>query len=394
MPDADDNPAGDLRPELPRPGAALRRVRADRRGVRTPAAHLAAALARRPAQPVRGAQPEVPPAGVRAPRVDLRDDARPRSRRLVLRRGRGRLLGGVARARDRRSRSTRSARCCPATRWAAGPPTSSGSGLPGPVREGGRDGRPAGVRHPRHRGRGAAGRSGPVHRRRHVGAAARATPGGCRTSSPTARADQLVPVAGVVEQVADIDGAGAAPPLRAVSRRSTTSPGRPPTCSPRPPRTWAPGSGPAIPGRITYSWFPHLRRPELGIGPTGVYWVRGLRARNAGPVCSPPSTSPPPPDPTRRSPRCGRPVRCVTSDTPPVAGTFSELAWQLGARPAPQRRITARLVDVAALSFTLGRAGIAPGQTATISVQTDGPTTLGLTGLAPGQRGPGRRPHA
>ena len=41
---------------------------------------------------------------------------------------------------------------------------------------------------------------------------------------------------------------------------------------------------------------------------------------------------------------------------------------------------------MAALSFTLGRAGIAPGQAATISVQTDGATTLGLTGLAPGQR--------
>jgi hypothetical protein len=90
------------------------------------------------------------------------------------------------------------------------------------------------------------------------------------------------------------------------------------------------------------------------------------------------------PDPAVTPVRTSGPV--LTSDTPPVAGTFSELAWQLGSRPAPQRRITARLVDVSALSFTLGRAGIAPGQAATISVQTDGATTLGLTGLAPGQR--------
>jgi hypothetical protein len=48
--------------------------------------------------------------------------------------------------------------------------------------------------------------------------------------------------------------------------------------------------------------------------------------------------------------------------------------------------ITAHLTDVAALSFTLGRAGISAGKQARIAVQTDGPTTLGLTGLAAGER--------
>ena len=30
-------------------------------------------------------------------------------------------------------------------------------------------------------------------------------------------------------------------------------------------------------GRITYTWFPDLSRADLGIGPTGVYWIRGIR---------------------------------------------------------------------------------------------------------------------
>jgi hypothetical protein len=140
------------------------------------------------------------------------------------------------------------------------------------------------------------------------------------------------------------------------------------------------------PGRITYTWFPHLTRPGLGIGPTGVYWVRGLRARGAGPgvLASIDVSTAAHPDPAVTEVRTSGPV--VTPDTPPVVGTFSELAWELGTRPAVQRRITARLTDVAALTLTLGRAGIRPGQTATVTVQTDGPTRLGLTGLAAGQR--------
>jgi pimeloyl-ACP methyl ester carboxylesterase len=198
-------------------------------------------------------------------------------------------------------------------------------------------------------------------------------------------ADQLVPVAGVVEHVADIDGLGLRhrfelyPALDHLAWAAAD-------LFASPAAHMGAGKRTRDPGRITYSWFPHLRRPELGIGPTGAYWVRGLRARNAGPgvLASVDITSAARPDPAVTPVRASGPV--LTSDTPPVAGTFSELTWQLGSRPAAQRRITARLVDVAALSFALGRAGIAPGQAATISVQTDGATTLGLTGLAPGQR--------
>lgn len=140
------------------------------------------------------------------------------------------------------------------------------------------------------------------------------------------------------------------------------------------------------PGRITYSWFPNLSRDDLGIGPTGVYWIRGLHARDQRPgrLASLDVTSSARPDPAVTPARTSGPL--VTSDTPPLAGTFQELAWQLGARPTAQSTITAQLTNVSILSYRLGRAGIAPGQRATLSFASDGPVQLGLSGLAPGQQ--------
>jgi hypothetical protein len=140
------------------------------------------------------------------------------------------------------------------------------------------------------------------------------------------------------------------------------------------------------PGRITYSWFPDLTRADLGIGPTGVYWVRGLQARDRRPgqLASIDVTSAARPDPAVTAVRSTGPL--VTTDTPPLIGTFGQLLWQTGGTPAARREITAHLTNVSVLSFQLGRAGIGPNQTATISVDSpDGPVQLGLAGLGPGQ---------
>ena len=75
----------------------------------------------------------------------------------------------------------------------------------------------------------------------------------------------------------------------------------------------------------------------------------------------------------------------VTADTPPLTGTFRQLTWQLGPGPVARAEIVAQLINVSVLSFQLGRAGISPGQRATMSVTSDGPVRLGLAGLAPGQ---------
>ena len=140
------------------------------------------------------------------------------------------------------------------------------------------------------------------------------------------------------------------------------------------------------PGRITYTWFPDLSRADLGIGPTGVYWIRGIQARDkaAGKLASLDVTSNAHPDPAVTPVRSSGPL--VTTDTPPLVGTFQQLLWQLGATPATHSEIHAQLTNVSVLSYQLGRAGIQPDQRATLTVTSDGPVLLGLSGLAAGQQ--------
>jgi hypothetical protein len=73
----------------------------------------------------------------------------------------------------------------------------------------------------------------------------------------------------------------------------------------------------------------------------------------------------------------------VTTDTPPLVGEYQQQAWQTGP-PAPRvARVDMHLVDVAAATLQLARAGLRLGEPGTVIVQTDGTTTLTLTNLAP-----------
>ena len=190
IPDAANNPAGDLRPNYLGRVQPYCRVRADdvQPGLGdTDAAHLDAAFARRQPQPVRRAEPQVPAGELRGAAVDLRHDPRPWPRRLVLRRGGARLLGGVARP-----------RCVvqprPGTHRAVGlldgrlGRLQARPGVSRSVRQDRGAGRPAGVRHPGRQRDRAAGRTRSVHRRRPRARHCCATPDGCPTTSPRARA--------------------------------------------------------------------------------------------------------------------------------------------------------------------------------------------------------------
>ncbi len=73
----------------------------------------------------------------------------------------------------------------------------------------------------------------------------------------------------------------------------------------------------------------------------------------------------------------------VTTDTPPLVGEYQQQAWQTGP-PAPRvARVDIQLVDVAAATLQLARAGLRLGEPGTAVVQTDGATTLTLTNLIP-----------
>jgi hypothetical protein len=137
------------------------------------------------------------------------------------------------------------------------------------------------------------------------------------------------------------------------------------------------------PHTVSLAWYPALVRTDYGIGTTGAYWVRAVTARQSGPgvTAGVDATSDAIPSTLAGLIKTQGPV--VTSDTPPLTGAYQEQAWRTGSPAGRAARVDMRLVDVAAATLQLARAGIQAGEAGTVSVQTDGPTALTLTNLAP-----------
>ncbi|HJP65349.1 MAG TPA: alpha/beta hydrolase-fold protein, partial [Actinomycetota bacterium] len=133
------------------------------------------------------------------------------------------------------------------------------------------------------------------------------------------------------------------------------------------------------PARITYAWYPNLNRSDFGIGPTGAYWIRDLRGRDASPgaVASLDALSEGLPNPPVR------PVREVSAEVlaNPTPDVVITQRWVVGDAPAPRQALTLDLTNVGALRVDLRRAAITSGM---VKVNTDGDTTLRLSGLRPG----------
>lgn len=133
------------------------------------------------------------------------------------------------------------------------------------------------------------------------------------------------------------------------------------------------------PAHITYTWYPNLSRADLGIGPTGVYWIHGIAARDVRPgsrarIEAVSSALPNPPV---------RVVRHVSAEVPgdPTPDVVVTQAWLVGDAPALGEELALHLANVGRLAVDLRRARITSG---TVKVATDGPTTLRLGGLRPG----------
>lgn len=132
------------------------------------------------------------------------------------------------------------------------------------------------------------------------------------------------------------------------------------------------------PGHITYAWWPTLQDPKLSLGPTGVYWVRGLAARTSTALASLDVTSLALSNPaitTHRSESAN-----VPGD--PTPATVVDQTWTLGQGPKASRTITMTLTNVSALGIDMARARIPAGS---VSVTTDGATTIRLLHLRPGR---------
>jgi hypothetical protein len=141
------------------------------------------------------------------------------------------------------------------------------------------------------------------------------------------------------------------------------------------------------PAAFSFTWYPDLvgtvdHAGQAGeIGPTGDYWVSGLSARTSSPG-------------TLATAQADSKAIRQSSETPsesfgaspypePTPAATDAETWNAGPAPATRQAVTLNLTDVAKAAIDTGRAGLRCG---TITVTTDGPTTLTLLRLRSGHR--------
>jgi len=194
-------------------------------------------------------------------------------------------------------------------------------------------------------------------------------------------ADELVPVAGVLRQVALFDQAGeryrfelypAEDHLVNATQDGFRSEYRAigePTVA-------------VDPGHFTFRWYPQQDQRSLGIGPTGDYWMQGLRAAGAAPgqLASVVARSGERPEPAVTVER----TLAVDPLAQPTPRLTRILTWVAGARPAPAPTVGLTLTDIAAATVELAEAGFRPGSGGQAVIVTGSPLVLGLAQLAAG----------
>ncbi|MFV9634454.1 alpha/beta hydrolase-fold protein [Mycobacterium neumannii] len=138
------------------------------------------------------------------------------------------------------------------------------------------------------------------------------------------------------------------------------------------------------PGHITYSWYPELVRPDLGLGPQQVWWLSKLTAGpdlagRRGAVATVDARSYARPDPTRTIRR----RRGVEPDLDLSPGLYTELLWRTGSAVEPMPFLTLKLTGVAGITVDVARAGLASLDTSSIDISTDTETRVELAALPP-----------
>lgn len=131
------------------------------------------------------------------------------------------------------------------------------------------------------------------------------------------------------------------------------------------------------PGHITYTWYPQLQDPKLGLGPTGVYWVRGIAGRSSSAMATLDVQSNALPNPvitTHQSQSAN-----VPGD--PTPALVEDQTWTLAHGPKRSHSITMTLTNVSDIGVDMARAKVPAG---IVRVSTDGTTTLRLLNLREG----------
>lgn len=132
------------------------------------------------------------------------------------------------------------------------------------------------------------------------------------------------------------------------------------------------------PGHITYSWYPVLNDPKLGLGPTGDYWVRGITGRDSSTMATLDVQSSALDNPVITPSQS----EGANAQGDPTPNLILDQTWSLANGPARADSLLMTLTNVASIGVDMARAQLASG--GTIKVTTDGVTSLTLLNLQPG----------
>ncbi|MCW2606262.1 MAG: Alpha/beta hydrolase family protein, partial [Frankiales bacterium] len=136
------------------------------------------------------------------------------------------------------------------------------------------------------------------------------------------------------------------------------------------------------PAAIDHTWYPHLDRPELGIGTTGAYWVRDLTARSTAPGTLARVTAR-----SRALPDAVITVHKATrTDVPgdPSPALVTDQTWQRHGFAPRSDALTLGLTGVRSLTVDAARAALGRAARVALDVTTDGRSTVTFLGMRPG----------
>ncbi len=126
--------------------------------------------------------------------------------------------------------------------------------------------------------------------------------------------------------------------------------------------------------RLTQGGISWTQRPDLGVGTTGAYWLRDLRARSTAVDALIDARTG-----MRRNevPTVER-SQTLDPNAGPEPAVVTTVEWQPGAVMPPSQTILLRLDNVSAVRLLLADAGFPPGMRGALDVTTDGSVTVRL----------------
>ena len=137
------------------------------------------------------------------------------------------------------------------------------------------------------------------------------------------------------------------------------------------------------PGAIVYRWFPREVNRRWGIGPTGAWWVRGVRARDTtADDARVRAVSRARPEARVRVFRESR--NLIDPNGAPVQR--KQLGWKRSSAPEARPRMILRLANVGTVKLRLRDTGLLRYRRSVIAARTDGPVSVVLKGLPAGAR--------